>query len=92
LKGTKIYRRARTAAWREVDGQVVVLSGDSNRVRLLNGVGSFIWKHCEAVSAEELVRIVCDHFEVETEIATKDTNHFLEDLVGRGMIVSEVVV
>jgi hypothetical protein len=82
-------RRAGGAAWREIDGQVVVISVDLNRVRLLNGVGSYIWSHCEGRSVDELVGDVRQRYAVGEEAARADVARFVTDLVDRGMLVVE---
>ncbi len=82
-------KRSPTAVWREIDGQVAVVSIDVNRVRLLNAVGSFVWARCDAATAEQLARQVADHFKISMERATADVSAFLEDLRTRGMVSFE---
>lgn len=83
------FRWAPSATWREIDGEVVVISIDVNRVRLLNRVGSFIWSQCEGRTVDELAAAVCERFDVEEEVARRDIDVFVQDLIARGMLVAE---
>lgn len=74
------------AAWRRIDGQVAIISLDANRVRLLNGVGSYLWEHCDGRTPAQLVDDTCARFEVDPEVARREVTAFLDDLLGRGLI------
>lgn len=87
--GSSRIRRSPNAAWREIDGQVAILSLDCNRVRLLNEVGSFIWQRCEGATVDELVNAVCDAYDVDAGTAARDVIAFLTDLNDRGLIEKE---
>lgn len=80
-------QRAGSAAWREIDGQAAIISMDVHRIRLLNEVGTFIWGRCDGRSLEQIVADVCRTFAVDEAIARGDVERFVEDLVGRGMLV-----
>lgn len=82
-------RRSPTAAWREIDGQVAVVSTDVNRVRLLNAVGSFVWIQCEEKTLDELVDAVAARYRIDRDRATVDVQSFVDDLSARGMIALE---
>ncbi len=86
--GEKI-RRARSTAWRELDGQVAVLSMDINRLRLLNGVGSFVWRICDGRTIDEVATMVAEQYGVRLETIRADVVAFVGDLAARGMIGNE---
>jgi len=77
---------ARDAVWRRYDDQVAVISLDTNRVRLFNAVGSFLWERCDGSTLDQMVAAVCQHFAVDESIARADVERFLDDLVGRGLL------
>jgi hypothetical protein len=81
--------RAQSATWREVDGQVVIISVDSARVRLLNGVGGFVWARCDGRALASIAEEVGRAYDVNPEVARDDVERFVRDLAARGMIVVE---
>lgn len=74
------------AAWRRIDGQVAIISLDANRVRLLNRVGSYLWERCDGRTPAQLVDDACARFAVDADVARRDVDAFVDDLVGRGLI------
>ncbi len=87
MDDTHAIYRAPTAAWRMIDGQVAIISTDVNRVRVLNGVGSFVWERCDGASIGAVIEAVCRDFAVDRETATRDVGAFVTDMVTRGMLV-----
>lgn len=80
--------RSPDAAWRRIDTQVAIISLGANRVRVLNGVGSFVWEHCDNSTVESLVTAVCAAFNVDEPTARRDVTAFVVDLTTRGMLVT----
>ena len=75
------------AAWRVLEGHAFVVPHGGTGVVELDEVGTFIWGLIEAErSLDDLVRSVCDEFEVDSERARTDCATFLEDLVRRGLV------
>ncbi len=86
IRSTTRVFRSQSTVWREVDGQVAIISIDVSRVRLLSEVGGHIWKRCDNESVDALVRSVCEEYDVDAQTAHKDVAEFLEDLSRRGMV------
>lgn len=86
MNPSAVVSRAAAEAWREVDGEVVVVSIDANRVRLLNDVGAFVWKRCDRATVRELVDAVHGAYACTWEVARADVERFVEDLAARGML------
>jgi hypothetical protein len=82
-------RRAHDAAWRRVVDEVAIISMDTNRIRLLNRVGSFLWERCDNATVEELVEAVCARYDVDVDTARKDVDAFVRDLHARGLVTTE---
>ena len=82
-------RRAPTAAWRTIDGQVAIISTDMNRVRLLNGVASYVWERCEGLALEAVIDAVCHDFAVDRATAERDVRAFVTEMVSRGMLLTD---
>ncbi|MBL8604186.1 MAG: PqqD family protein [Myxococcales bacterium] len=83
--------RAPDAVWRRVEDQVTIISMEVNRVRLLNGVGGYLWERCDGSTRESLVDALCARYAVSREVAERDVAHFVDDLVQRGLLVRREV-
>jgi hypothetical protein len=73
--------------WRQVDENTVVVTPQSGKMRVLNGVGSTIWQllaagHSSAAIVEHLVA----QYEVSAGQARTDLDRFLADLTERNLI------
>ncbi len=79
-------RHAPDAVWRRYDEQVAVISLDVSRVRLFNGVGSFLWERSDGASVDELVQAVCARFAIDEATARADVEAFVADLSARGLL------
>lgn len=58
-----------------------------NGLIMANDVAAFIWNHIEKInSAEEMANLICEEFEVEREIALKDTEAIIHEMKKSGWI------
>jgi len=85
----KIYIHSPDCAWREIGGEVFIVSSKSGGVHMLNPVASFIWTHLDgnstvAAIASELEK----EFDVENSTINKDIPEFFDEMTKIG-IVSE---
>jgi NAD-dependent dihydropyrimidine dehydrogenase PreA subunit len=82
LSGTVIARDP-DVAWDHEDGQMLLCHTRTGEFYTLNEVGQFIWKSCDGVSGDRLLRRVCDAFvdEDKTPIvaAVEEFVAFLEE-------------
>jgi hypothetical protein len=77
------------AAWREIDGVVVIISPQDSVLHELNSTGSFLWKQLDGQrSLEELARLVSQEFEVDPEKALGDVREFLAGLAAKQLLAS----
>ena len=75
------------AAWREIDGVVVVISPTDSVLHELNSTGSFIWKQANGErTVEEIAAQVAEEFDVSAEVALADTRAFLEMLAEKKLL------
>jgi hypothetical protein len=66
---------------REVDGELVVLDTQANRVHKLNRTAGAIWRRCgSAASPAEIARDLAEEFDVDPDIALQDVLVTLEQL------------
>ena len=74
--------------WHGTIDRIVIIDPAIGKVRVLNGVGSMIWKLIaeEKKNVEEVVVQIVDEYEIEKEQASKDLDNFLQDLTSRNIL------
>lgn len=86
ISNTSRFRHAPDAAWRIVDDQAVVITSATQKMRVLNGVGTRVWQECEGKSFGDLVALLQSEYDAERERIEADARAFVEDLISRGML------
>ena len=82
------YQIVKSAVWRETDEGIVIVDPKSSKVRVLNGLGSLIWKSLSQEAKEaEIVEQITGLYDVSAEKAASDLQLFLTDLQGRGLVI-----
>jgi hypothetical protein len=80
-------RRKPQAAFRIYQGEATIVLPDGSTIKVLNEVGSRIWDLIDGNrGATELASIIAEEFDVDTEIARRDVNEFLENLASHDML------
>ena len=73
--------------WKEVKGRVVILHFDSGRYYSLNSTGSLIWENLlDDLSLDEIADQVCSAFDVDRQVAKKDTEKIINDFLAKKII------
>jgi len=81
------YRQHKDIAWRNIDGETVLIDPASGTIFVLNRVGSKIWKLLEEPrSPVSMVQAIASDFEVQEVQALDDLLIFLEDLSRRNLV------
>jgi methyltransferase-like protein len=84
----KRYRRAPECAFREIDGEVFVVSSKTGGVHLLNPVGTYIWSLLDgARTLDEIAGAVVEEFDTGAEAARPDILEFIEKLRAAEIII-----
>ncbi|MCA9959668.1 MAG: PqqD family protein [Anaerolineales bacterium] len=74
--------------WRFMDDSAVVISPAGGNVRVLNGMGTIIWKMlAQEENTQSIHQYLVTHYEVSPEQAQQDLRTFLNDLTERGLLV-----
>ncbi len=82
------YRWSPGVACRTLDGTAFILLG--SRMLSLNGTGSRIWELLEtATTIERVAGTIAAEFATTPEVATADTTRFVNDLLGRQLLVPQ---
>ena len=75
-------------AWREIDGETVIISPADNVMHELNETGSFIWRQIDGrCSAADIAGMLAAEYEVPSEDALADTKALLQQLVSYQLLV-----
>lgn len=83
----KYPKRIEATAWRIIDNEAVIVSPLDSEVTILNEVGSLIWKLMDGFrDTEQLVKDLCQEYEVSVEEARKDIEEFIEDLSNKRLL------
>lgn len=84
----RILTQRADVAWKEVDGQVILMDlGPNKMVHRLNSVGSFIWKLFDGkTTLGSILNNVCSEFSVEKNVAEEDMLGLVEELLDKGVL------
>ena len=73
--------------WREMDGNVVVVSPKDGQVRVFNEVGTSIWH--DLIAGQTVAQIkqnLIELYDVSEQQAAQDLDSFLKELLDRGIL------
>jgi hypothetical protein len=88
-RGSRL-RRVQGIAWREIEGEAVLVNVRSDEVIHLNPAASFLWSSLDGeVSLGDIARSMTGEFDVEMDTALADIVAFAADLLEQG--AAEVV-
>ena len=74
-------------AWREIDGEAVIISPEDSHVHELNETASLIWKNADGKhSAEEIAHVVAESYDVGLAAAKADVEELIEALSAKGLL------
>jgi hypothetical protein len=77
-------------AWREIEGETVIISPEESIMHQLNSTGSFIWNQIDGRhSAEEIAELLTREYEVPLPTALADTRELLEQLAAKKLVATE---
>jgi len=83
LKNPEIYSKKITNRW-------VILESNKEYTQELNEVGGYIWEILtKALSEEEIVNRICQHYRVDRTTATKDVNTFIKQFLQKGFLIKK---
>jgi len=85
---TRYVADSDNAAWREIEGEVVLMRLRDGTVFSLEETGAFIWGLLEKgpCTNEAVILRLCEEFEVDEETARADVSEFLSEMQEAGLI------
>lgn len=76
-------------AWREIDGEIVIISPEDSQVHELNETAALIWKAADgAQSVDEIAAGVAAQFDVALETARADVAELIVHLAGKHLLLT----
>ncbi len=83
-----LWRKNPILAWREIDGEIVIVSPNDSVLHELNGTGSFVWKQLDGRRpAEEIAARLAVEYDVAVEDALGDIETLLGELASRQLLI-----
>lgn len=80
-------RLRRDVIWREADGEVLALDGDTANYVSANAAGLVIWKTIvDGATREQLVARIVEEFGIDAAQAGQDVDVFLAELEANGFL------
>jgi pyrroloquinoline quinone biosynthesis protein D len=79
--------RAKSAVWRRVGDEVVVIRGDGLSTHILNTTAALVWEMCDGEhSIAEMASMLATRFDVSPEVAQADIEEVNDRLVQAGIM------
>jgi hypothetical protein len=83
-----LWQKNPALAWREIDGETVLISPNDSVMHELNDTGSFLWKNIDGHrSAAELAELLVANYEVTPDTALAHTQSLLQEMSSRKLVV-----
>jgi coenzyme PQQ synthesis protein D (PqqD) len=75
--------------WKQVDDEIVILDARDAIYLTVKGSGTLLWHLlADGATREQLVTKLVESFEVDEPQAAADTDAFLEELAGKGLLAT----
>jgi hypothetical protein len=76
-------------AWREIDGEAVIISPEDSHVHELNETASVIWKNADGNhSVDEIAAAVAADYDVPVHVARSDVQELISALSEKGLLMA----
>ena len=83
-----LWQKNPILAWREIDGEIVIVSPNDSVLHELNETGSFVWKQLDGRRpAAEIAAGLAAEYDVRLEDALRDIETLLGELASRQLLV-----
>ena len=85
---TTLWRKNPILAWREIDGEIVIVSPNDSVLHELNETGTFVWKQLDGRrQAADIAASLAEEYDVTVEDALGDIETLLGELASRQLLV-----
>lgn len=82
-----IIKQSPDVAFQVIDGKAVIVLPKMRMIHWLNDIGTDIWKFVsETKSYDDVVKFICDSYEVDQKTAGNDVNEFISQLKEKSLV------
>jgi len=82
-----MYRIRKTAAYRVIDGQAVIVDTGSDKMIMLNGTGTDVWRGIEnGQTTEEITASIVGEYATDANTAKADVTAFVQLMLEKNLI------
>jgi hypothetical protein len=75
-------------AWREIDGEVVIISPEDSQVHELNETAALVWKFADGErTADEIAASLATEYDVASDSARKDVAELIAQLADKQLLL-----
>jgi hypothetical protein len=86
----QVLKRAADTPWNVIDEEAVLLNLDSGHYYILNETGCRIWELLDGKKTiADIAAHICQEYEVDENLAAKDTANILEELLKEKLVEIE---
>lgn len=79
--------KADNLIYREIDGEVVIITKDGRHIHMLNETATLIWnKSTEKTSISQLIAHMCEEYDVDHETASRDVLDTVKTLAEKDLV------
>ena len=83
-----LWQKNPILAWREIEGEIVIVSPNDSVLHELNETGSFVWKRLDGRRpTAEIAASLASEYDVQVEVALRDIETLLEELASRQLLI-----
>jgi hypothetical protein len=92
ISGAAVPVRNPRLAWREMDGEVIIISPEDNFLHELNETASLLWSHADGVrDLAQIAARIAEAYDVPIEEARVDAAELIAALVERKLLSMDPV-
>jgi Coenzyme PQQ synthesis protein D (PqqD) len=78
-------------AWREIDGEIVIISPEDSQVHELNETAALVWKRADGgQTVEQIAGDIAARYDVTSESAQRDVAEFIVQLAEKQLLTAVV--
>lgn len=80
-------QRSEDLVWRKIEGEIVILTEDGQKIHTLNSVGGAIWELADgSKNIDEIAKILTERFDVSPEQAQSDIIEFCSEMADENIL------
>lgn len=88
----RVFCRNPKLAWREIDGEIVIISPEDSSVHELNETAGMFWRSADGKrDVDEIVRELASLYEAPVELVRADVDELILDLTSKNLLVDSLM-